>query len=84
MTQANTGTRFFFDVFDGSRFDHDEIGTVLASRDEVRVQSTTLLPALASDVLPDGNHRTFVVRVRDESGRYIFEATMVMSTGFLD
>lgn len=84
MKQTETGSRYFFDIFDGDRFDHDDVGTMLPSREEVRIQSTTLLPALATDVLPDGRHRTFVVRVRDANNHYIFEATMIMSNGFID
>jgi Domain of unknown function (DUF6894) len=76
--------RYFFDVDDGGDAQRDEVGTDLGSLDEVRAEAISLLPNIARDEVPDGDNQTFAVLVRDDSGRPIFEASLVLSARWLN
>ena len=43
-----------------------------------RLAALAVLPDMAHDKLPDGDHRTFTSTVRDETGREIYEATLTL------
>jgi hypothetical protein len=74
--------RYFFDVDDDKEGVRDEIG-VECSRDELRAQAIAVLPDLVRDTLPDGDRRIFKVRVRDEDGHYVFEASLEFEARWL-
>ncbi len=76
--------RFYFDIHDGERFTPDEDGSVCESRKAMRDIAIKTLPDMARDELPDGNQRAFTVKVRDESGRYVFQATLSLMAEWLD
>jgi hypothetical protein len=68
--------RFFFDIDDGERQSRDREGTEMRSPEEARRAAIGILPDIAREELPDGNRRTFVCRVRDQSDALIFTATL--------
>ena len=68
--------RFFFDIDDGTRRTHDDDGTVLPDLEAVRREAISVLPDLAREELPDGDHHIFSCDVRDESGAVIFTASL--------
>jgi hypothetical protein len=68
--------RYFFDFKDGETDAVDEIGLVFDSQKAARTAAIKLLPDVAQEELPDGDQHVFSVRVRDETGRYIFFATL--------
>lgn len=78
--------RFFFDTFDGTRFVPDEDGLELDNIETAKAEAQKALPDLARDGLPDGNHNTFVVSVRDEEGKVVLRAALSLVTedGTLD
>ncbi len=68
--------RFFFDIDDGEHRFQDDEGFELTDDQEARNKAISVLPDIAREVLPDGDRRAFVSKVRDETGRTIFMATL--------
>ena len=71
--------RFYFDIDDGERLLRDERGAEADSLSEVREAAIAVLPDMAKDVLPDGDHRFFSVNVRDENDQVIFRASLAFN-----
>lgn len=76
--------RYYFDVYDSDGLAADEDGQELASRESARRAAIEVLPDIARDELPRGDREVFAVKVRDESGRYIFEASLSLSADWID
>jgi len=68
--------RYYFDFRDGEEDALDEVGLIFENPKEARSAAIKLLPDVAHEELPDGDQHVFSVRVRDETGRYIFFATL--------
>lgn len=75
--------RYFFDLFDGEVTARDEDGIEFESEAAMRDEAIKALPSMAMVELPDGDQRTFWVRVRDESGSYVFSASLDLKTDWL-
>ena len=78
--------RFYFDTYDGDRFLPDETGIEFKDIKAAKDEAQKALPDMAKDALPDGNHRTFVVSVRDEAGQVVLRValSLVVEEGSLD
>ncbi len=78
--------RYFFDTFDGERLIPDELGLEVQDLSAAKAQAQRALPDLAREALPDSNHRTFVISVRDEAGNVMLRAalSLVVEEGTLD
>jgi hypothetical protein len=78
--------RFFFDTFDGNKLVSDEAGLELESVEIAKAEAQKCLPEMAKDALPDGNHRAFVVNVRDEAGKVMVRMalSLVIEEGPVD
>ena len=76
--------QYFFDIYDGENNSPDSEGTELPDREAVRREATGVLPDIAREELPDGNHRTFACRVRDDRGVVIFIAELSLHAGWTD
>ena len=71
--------RYFFDTDDGDTFHEDEEGVDLNGIEEVRLQAQSGLADMARDVVPgDGPERTMVVAVRDQAGKIVLRAALVL------
>lgn len=68
--------RFFIDTNNDDTFVEDEEGQNLPDAAAARKVALAALPDMARDKMPDGDHRTFRVSVRDETGAVIYEATL--------
>jgi len=75
--------RYFFDTSDNGIETIDIEGTVLPNLKSMRDEAIRSLPAIAAEELPDGPEHSFWVRVRDESGAYVFQASLELRTGWL-
>lgn len=75
--------RYFFDTDDGSGLVADEEGQDVAGLDRMRLLALDALPDIARDIIPDGDERVLSVRVRDESGTYVFEAFLSLKARWL-
>ncbi|WP_409566881.1 DUF6894 family protein [Methylobacterium sp. J-048] len=62
---------FFFDTDDGNFRNVDREGFELSGIEAARIEALDALPDMARNRLPDGDRRTYSVRVRDEDGRVI-------------
>jgi len=78
--------RFFFDTYDGNSFIDDNVGQEFESLAAAKAEAQRSLPDIARDSLPDGNHRTFVIRVRNEAGVVIvrMSLSLVVEEGAVD
>ena len=75
--------RYFFDIDDGMRDVHDDEGVDLADSASARKEAIGTLAELAHDMLPDGNNHVFKARVRDETGKLIYEAALTLKSGWV-
>ena len=78
--------RFFFDTYDGDKLIPDDVGLELESLEVAKTEAQKCLPEMAKDALPDGNHRAFVVNVRDEAGKVMLRMalSLVIEEGAVD
>jgi hypothetical protein len=71
---------YFFDTDDGRMPITDDEGLELEGVQAARLQAQSALADIARDVVPgDGFHRTMTARVRDETGRTVLRATLVLT-----
>ena len=70
--------RYFFDTDDGDVLVEDGEGIELPDAEAARTIGVAALPDMARDRLPDGDRRTFAVRVRDERGTVLYSASLDM------
>ncbi len=69
--------RYFFDIYDDKEPQIDTDGVEFASLEAVRKEAQRLLPDVARSEIPeDGDRRSFVVVVRDETHHSIYAATL--------
>lgn len=76
--------RFFIDTDDGDRLDRDEEGYDLSDSAAARIEAIGALPDLARSQIPDGDRRTFTVRVRDADGTLVYEATLTLEGRWIE
>ena len=70
-------SRFFFDVYDDQLTQVDDTGQDLCTMEQVRKEAQRLLPEIAYHEIPmDGDHRSFLVLVRDEVGKTVYTAAL--------
>ncbi|MEQ1954430.1 DUF6894 family protein [Mesorhizobium yinganensis] len=75
--------RYYFDVCDGADVMYDQVGIELDRDDLVAGHAIRALPEMAHDELPNGPQRDFWVKVRDETGTYIFVADLKFRSSWL-
>ena len=74
--------RFFFDTYDGDFFAPDNEGQDLEGIEAAKLQAQEALPDMASDKLPDGDQRVFIVSVRDEAGQVVLRVSLTLVTEY--
>ncbi len=71
--------RYYFDTDDGEHFIEGQEGFDLYGLKEARLQAQAALADIARDHVPgDGDQRTMTCRVRDESGKIVLLASLVL------
>lgn len=75
--------KYFFDTDDGNLAVPDDTGQDLPDAQAARRLALAAFPDMADDHLPDGDRRTFTVRVRDAEGRPIYAAELVLTGEWL-
>jgi hypothetical protein len=68
--------RFFFDVQDGKGFHEDNIGDVFENLEDAVAQAQCILPAIAREEMPDGDHHDFKCDVRDDASRIVYRGNL--------
>ena len=74
--------RYYFDTHDGRYFNYDNRGMECGMQ-ELRQQAILSLRDMAAEELPDGPHHCFWIKVRDDQGNYVFEATLELKSGWI-
>lgn len=70
--------RYFIDTSDGDCPLIDDEGQEFPTDQAARDAAMDALPDMARDALPDGDERTFAVAVRNEQGRAIYSAKLIL------
>ena len=71
--------RYYFDTDDGQHFIEGQEGFDLYGMKEVRLQAQAALADIARDHVPgDADQRTMTCRVRDEAGKIVLLASLVL------
>ena len=70
--------RFYFDVIDNGRITRDEEALELTDFQHARNQALAALADMAKDELPDGDHREFVIEVRDGGPEPLLRASLAL------
>ena len=68
--------RFYFDTQDGDNFIKDEEGIEFDNVKMARDEAVVCLSDIAKDAMPDGEVHDFVMTVRNEGGRAVYEARL--------
>lgn len=76
--------RFFFDTVDTGHPLPDDVGVELSDRESARSAAISALIDLARDELPDGDHREFVMTIREEQGTQLLSVRLVLDVAWLD
>ncbi len=76
--------KYFFETFDGENDSKDDRGIDCESRDEVSYHAVMALIDMMRDELPNGPTREFKVIVRDQAAAAVFEASVVLESGWTD
>lgn len=76
--------RYYIDLINGHGLVLDDVGQEFASRESASREAIHVLPEIALDEAKDEAGLTLSVKVRDESGRYFFEASLSLVARWLD
>ncbi len=76
--------RYFLDLYNGDGLTVDREGQVFDTRERLRREAIRILPDIVRDEILEGDRTAITVKVRDENGRQVFEASLVVSSGWCD
>jgi len=76
--------RYYFDIDSGQRAIRDQIGSEFARPEDVRAAAIRVLPDIARDEWPDGDCPVMIVKVRDQKGSYVFQASLSLVATWLN
>ncbi|MBZ9695215.1 hypothetical protein LB524_17745 [Mesorhizobium sp. ESP6-5] len=76
--------RYFLDLYNGDGLTVDDHGQVFDSRERLRREAILILPDIIRDEMIENDRTAITVKVRDESGRHVFEASLVISSSWCD
>jgi len=76
--------RYYLDLYNGDGLTVDDEGQVFETRERLRCEAIRILPDIIRDEMLEGDRTAITVKVRDESGSRIFEASLVISSAWCD
>jgi hypothetical protein len=76
--------RYYIDLINGHGLVLDDVGQEFASRESASKEAVHVLPEIALDEARDVQGINISVKVRDETGRYFFEASLQLEARWLD
>ena len=74
--------RYYLDLYHGDGLTVDDEGQVFETRARLRREAIRILPDVLRDEMFEGDRPEIMVKVRDESGRHIFEASLTLNSGW--
>lgn len=74
-------TRYFFDIYDGTKLVRDPEGHECSDMNEVRAEATRTLPEIAKQEIPrlEGDAQAFTVVVRNEARETVYTASLTFT-----
>jgi hypothetical protein len=69
---------YFFDITDTGKTWPDSEGTEFASLKEAREEALRTLGEIVKDKLPDGDHRNFLIEIREGDGAPLLSASLAL------
>ncbi len=76
--------RYYLDLYHGDGLTVDEEGQVFETRAGLRREAMRILPDVLRDEMFDGDRARIMVKVRDESGSAVFEASLTLDSAWND
>lgn len=76
--------RYYLDLYNGDGLTVDEEGQVFETRERLRREAIRILPDIVRDEMLEGDRTAITIKVRDESGSRVFEASLVISSAWCD
>jgi hypothetical protein len=77
-TTGVVAMRYFLDVRDDDAFSRDESGVECPSLQTVKSEVLAGLVEVAVEHLPETEGRKLAIEVRDEAGRHVFTAILIL------
>ncbi|BCG83743.1 DUF6894 family protein [Mesorhizobium sp. 113-3-3] len=74
--------RYFFDVYNSEGQVLDEEGQLFASKESAKDEALRVLQDVARDEMPDRDLFKLTVKVRSENGADVFEASLILMSGW--
>jgi hypothetical protein len=68
--------RYFFDITNTGKTWPDSEGTELANLEKAREEALRTLAEIVKDKLPDGDHRNFMIEIREGDGAPLISASL--------
>ena len=74
--------RYFFDVYNSEGHVLDEQGQPFESRERAKTEALRILHDVAHEEMPDRDLVKLTVKVRSHSGAQLFEASLILTSGW--
>ncbi|RWE42724.1 MAG: hypothetical protein EOS78_04915 [Mesorhizobium sp.] len=71
--------RYHFDLYNGDGLVPDDDGQPFESREQARAEAIRILQDVARDEMPDRDLVKITVKVRNEAGAQVLEASLVLT-----
>lgn len=70
--------RYHFDLYNSDGLVSDENGQLFESKDQARAEAIRILQDVARDEMPDRDRVTITIKMRDDAGMQVFEASLTL------
>ncbi|MBN9218118.1 MAG: hypothetical protein J0I79_09205 [Mesorhizobium sp.] len=70
--------RYYLDLYSSDGLTVDEEGQVFESRDRLRREAVRILPDIIRDEMLEDDRTAIAVKVRDDTGNHVLEASLVI------
>lgn len=74
--------RYFFDLYNSEGHALDEQGQLFGSRERAKTEALRILHDVAHEEMPDRELAKVTVKVRSDSGAQLFEASLILTSGW--
>jgi hypothetical protein len=74
--------RYFFDLYTSEGHVLDGQGQLFESRERAKTEALRILHDVAHEEMPDGELAKLTVKVRSGSGAQLFEASLILTSGW--
>jgi hypothetical protein len=75
---------YYFDIDDGDLATVDAVGSAFEDLEALKADVIRALAEIVHDKASGRGQRGAVIKVRDQQGRYVFQAALTLDSGFVD